>query len=78
MVARKTVYGKSFSYCKPQESLFIWSTFAYFVSRLFQTPDVGLMDTLRYKLVSQGTLQVTEVDNAWFSDVDMIPFTLSD
>ena len=36
------------------------------------------MDTLRYKLVSQGTLQVTEVDNAWFLDVDMIPFTLSD
>ena len=69
---------KSFSYCKPPESLFIWSTFAGFVFRLFQTPEVGLMDTLRYKLVSQGTLQVTEVDNAWFSHVDMVPFTLSD
>ena len=78
MVARKTVYCKSFSYCKPPEGLFIWSTFADFVSRLFQTPEVWLVDTLRYKLVSQGTLQVTEVDNAWFLDVDMIPFTLSD
>ena len=36
-----------------------------------------LKDTLRYKVVSQGTLQVTEVDNARFSDVDTIPFTLS-
>ena len=69
MVGRKTVYCKSFSYCKHPEGLFIWNTFADFVSRLFQTPEIGLMDTLRYKLVSQGTLQVTEVDNAWFSHV---------
>ena len=73
MVARKTVYRKSFSYCKHPEGLFIWSTIAYFVSRLFQTPE----GHIRYKVVSQGTLQVTEVDNAWFSDVDTIPFTLS-
>ena len=77
MAASKTVNPVNPSpTVSPQRAYFIWSTFAYFVSRLFQTPEVGLMDTLRYKLVSQGT-QVT-VDNTWFSDVDMIPFTLSD
>ena len=65
MAASKTVNPVNPSpTVSPQRAYLFEAHFAGFVFRLFQTPEVGLMDTLRYKLVSQGTLQVTEVDNA--------------
>ena len=60
MVARKTVYCKSFSHCKTQRAYLFEAQLHILSPDYFKL----LKDTLRYKVVSQGTLQVTEVDNA--------------